>query len=124
MHTRTHHTLTTLHHTTLHTTHTHTHTQQKLLYNGTCIPITKISLKQKQKQNKKTKTKRQEQNRNINIARVCSWWKCCFTSTGTVGLLGTGAQDVHLDFHTAPELCCEFLFCFSLYIQFLCSLYY
>ena len=21
------------------------------------------------------------------------------------GLLGTGAQDVHLDFHTAPELC-------------------
>ena len=30
--------------------------------------------------------------------------KCCFTSTQTVGLLGTGAQDVHLDFHTAPEL--------------------
>ena len=29
--------------------------------------------------------------------------KCCFTSTETVGLLGTGAQDVHLDFHTAPE---------------------
>ena len=24
--------------------------------------------------------------------------------TETVGLLGTGAQDVHLDFHTAPEL--------------------
>ena len=23
---------------------------------------------------------------------------------GTVGLLGTGAQDVHLVFHTAPEL--------------------
>ena len=33
--------------------------------------------------------------------------KCCFTSTETVGLLGTGAQDVHLDFHTAPELCME-----------------
>ena len=33
--------------------------------------------------------------------------KCCFTSTETVGLLGTGAQDVHLDFHTPPELCCE-----------------
>ena len=33
------------------------------------------------------------------------WLKCCFTSTETVGLLGTGAQDVHLDFHTAPELC-------------------
>ena len=33
-----------------------------------------------------------------------AWLKCCFTSTETVGLLGTGAQDVHLDFHTAPEL--------------------
>ena len=32
------------------------------------------------------------------------WLKCCFTSTETVGLLGTGAQDGHLDFHTAPEL--------------------
>ena len=31
--------------------------------------------------------------------------KCCFTPTETVGLLGTGAQDDHLDFHTAPELC-------------------
>ena len=30
--------------------------------------------------------------------------ECCFTSTETVGLLGTGAQDVHFDFHTAPEL--------------------
>ena len=30
--------------------------------------------------------------------------ECCFTSTETVGLLGTGAQGVHLDFHTAPEL--------------------
>ena len=29
--------------------------------------------------------------------------KCCFTSTETVGLLGTGAQDGHLDFHTAPQ---------------------
>ena len=27
---------------------------------------------------------------------------CCFTSTETVGLLGTGAQDGHLDFQTAP----------------------
>ena len=34
-----------------------------------------------------------------------SWFKCCLTSTETVGLLGTGAQDVHLDFYTAPELC-------------------
>ena len=31
--------------------------------------------------------------------------KCCFTSTNTVGLLGTGAKGGHLDFHTAPELC-------------------
>ena len=27
--------------------------------------------------------------------------KCCFTSTETVGLLGTGAPDGHLDIHTA-----------------------
>ena len=33
--------------------------------------------------------------------------ECCFTSTETAGLLGTGAQDGHLDFHTAPELCTE-----------------
>ena len=32
------------------------------------------------------------------------WLKRCFTFTETVGLLGTGAQDGHLDFHTAPEL--------------------
>ena len=30
--------------------------------------------------------------------------ECCFTSTETIGLLWTGAQDGHLDFHTAPEL--------------------
>ena len=30
--------------------------------------------------------------------------KCCFTSTETAGLLGTGAQDGHVDFHTAPVL--------------------
>ena len=30
--------------------------------------------------------------------------ECCFTSTETVGLLGMGAQDIHLNFHTAPEL--------------------
>ena len=30
--------------------------------------------------------------------------ECCFTSTETVGLSGTGAQDGHLDFHTAHEL--------------------
>ena len=32
------------------------------------------------------------------------WLKCCFTATETVGLFETGAQDGHLDFHTAPEL--------------------
>ena len=37
-------------------------------------------------------------------ARDASLVECCFTSTETVGLLGTGAQDGHLDFHTAPEL--------------------
>ena len=36
--------------------------------------------------------------------RKVGWLKCCFTSTETVGLFGMGAQDVHLDFHTAPEL--------------------
>ena len=36
---------------------------------------------------------------------VFSWWLCCFMSTETVGLLRTGTQDGHLDFHTAPELC-------------------
>ena len=30
--------------------------------------------------------------------------ECGFMSTETVDLLGTGAQDGHLDFHTAPEL--------------------
>ena len=37
---------------------------------------------------------------------VCGCWmvECCFTSTETVGLSGTGAQDGHLDFHTGPEL--------------------
>ena len=28
----------------------------------------------------------------------------CFTSTETIGLLGTGAQDIHLNCHTDPEL--------------------
>ena len=45
---------------------------------------------------------------------ICVWKQlveCCFTSTETVGLLGTGALDVHLDFHTALELCFETSFC-------------
>ena len=32
------------------------------------------------------------------------WLSVALRPTKTVGLLGTGAQDVHLDFHTAPEL--------------------
>ena len=34
----------------------------------------------------------------------CWLVECCFTATEATGLLGTGAQDSHLDFHTAPEL--------------------
>ena len=41
---------------------------------------------------------------NIRYAPT-SWLKCCFTSTETIGLLGTGTQDGYLDFHTAPDLC-------------------
>ena len=37
--------------------------------------------------------------------RVMMMLKRCLTSIETVGLLGMGAQDVHLDFHTVPELC-------------------
>ena len=40
----------------------------------------------------------------LGLLRLLVVVECCFTSTETVGLLGTGAQDVHLDFHTAPEL--------------------
>ena len=42
-------------------------------------------------------------NSHLNVA--VEMVECCFTSTETVGLLGTGAQDGHLNFHTAPELC-------------------
>ena len=38
-----------------------------------------------------------------DVTSDLSMLKCCFTSTETVGLLGTGAQDVQLDFHTADE---------------------
>ena len=31
--------------------------------------------------------------------------ECCYTSTETVGVLGTRAQDGHLNFYTAPEIC-------------------
>ena len=50
---------------------------------------------QKKKENKNNKTFKQS---------LMLLLKCCFTSTETVGLLGTGAQDGHFDFHTAPEL--------------------
>ena len=39
-----------------------------------------------------------------HVNRPGGWLECCFRPTETVGLLGTGAQDVHLDFHTVPEL--------------------
>ena len=38
------------------------------------------------------------------IPETGSLVECCFTSTETAGLLGTGAQDIRLDFHTAPDL--------------------
>ena len=41
---------------------------------------------------------------NAESFRWLSWAERCFTSTETVGLLGTGAQDGHFDFHTVPEL--------------------
>ena len=36
----------------------------------------------------------------INCDCQCLLVQCCFTSTETVGLLGTGAQDGNLHFHT------------------------
>ena len=53
--------------------------------------------------NKKQTNKKQEPRSCVKV-EFAVLLKCCFTSTGTVGLLGTGAQDGHLDFHTAPEL--------------------
>ena len=45
--------------------------------------------------------------RGISVPTSVDGWlvECCFTSTETIGLLGTGAQIGHLDFHTAPDLC-------------------
>ena len=43
----------------------------------------------------------------LSVCLFCFGWVlagCCFTSTETVGLLGTGTQNGHLDLHTAPEL--------------------
>ena len=48
--------------------------------------------------------------------RPSSWAECCFASTKTVGLLGTGAQDGHLEFHTVPELWPNSK-CLRLYVQ-------
>ena len=42
--------------------------------------------------------------RGIGRFSEAGLFECCFTSTETVGLLGTGAQDGYLDFHTIPEL--------------------
>ena len=43
--------------------------------------------------------------------------ECCFTSTETVGLLGTGGQDGHLGFYTVPELWPEFRPWTSIYMD-------
>ena len=32
----------------------------------------------------------------LQVSQPMSWLKCCFTSTETIGSLGTGALDVHL----------------------------
>ena len=44
----------------------------------------------------------------FSVRTAYSLWdilvECCFMSTEIVGLLGTGAQDSHLDLHTASEL--------------------
>ena len=39
----------------------------------------------------------------VRIQRF-GWSVALRPATETVGLLGTGAQDVHVDFHTAPDL--------------------
>ena len=52
-----------------------------------------------------TKTKQKQQQQNGRRGREGWLVECCFTSTETVGLLGTGAQDDHLDVHTALDLC-------------------
>ena len=44
-----------------------------------------------------------------NLVSLGFLLECCFTSTETICLLGTGAQDGHLDFHTAPEVCVTWL---------------
>ena len=42
----------------------------------------------------------------INAEDSPHFLSCCFTSTETIKLnRDGGAQDGHLDFHTAPELC-------------------
>ena len=40
---------------------------------------------------------------HVCLGAMLKLLKSCFTSTETVRLLGMGAQDGHLDFHTAPE---------------------
>ena len=40
---------------------------------------------------------------DVRLLLLLLMLKCCFTSTEAVGLLGTGALDVHFHFHTAPS---------------------
>ena len=57
---------------------------------------------------------------NTKVTNVGWLAECCFTSTETVGLLGTGAQDVHLDFHTASVLCASIMHISCLFIVHAC----
>ena len=52
----------------------------------------------------------------VCVFRISWLVECCFTSTETIGLLGMGSQDSHLNFHTAPELT-EFPFFLSFRIS-------
>ena len=48
----------------------------------------------------------QSRRRPSSDGRVYHWFTVGWlVRSVALGLLGTGAQDVHLDFHTAPELC-------------------
>ena len=39
------------------------------------------------------------------MSNACAWFNVALRPQKPKGSLGRGAQDVHLDFHTAPELC-------------------
>ena len=41
------------------------------------------------------------------VTNACAWFNVALRPQKPQGSLGRGAQDGHLDFHTAPELCCN-----------------